>query len=85
MIGSTVTQGGPGNCVPDWWMSPHQGISRGQLAYYVDEFTFRFNRHPSASRGLLFYRLLQQATNSDPAPLKDLVIPQDGDQRPSRE
>ncbi|AMM34744.1 transposase (plasmid) [Sinomonas atrocyanea] len=62
----------------------HQGISREQLAYYLDEFTFRFNRRTSTSRGLLFYRLLQQATNTDPAPLKDLVIPHDssGGQRP---
>ena len=30
--------------------------------------------------GLRFYRLLQQATNTDPAPLKDLVIPCDSDQ-----
>jgi hypothetical protein len=53
----------------------HQGVSREQLAYYLDEFTFRFNRRTSASRGLLFYRLLQQCTNTDPAALKDLVIP----------
>jgi hypothetical protein len=38
------------------------------------------DRRTSASRGLLFYRLLQQATNTDPAPLKDLVIPCDSDQ-----
>lgn len=53
----------------------HQGISREQLAYYLDEFTFRFNRRTARCRGLLFYRLLQQATKTDPAPLKDLVIP----------
>ena len=57
----------------------HQGISREQLAYYLDEFTFRFNRRTAKSRGLLFYRLLQQATNTDPAPLKDLVIPHEAD------
>lgn len=51
-----------------------QGISREQLAYYLDEFTFRFNRRTARSRGLLFYRLLQQCTNTDPAPLKNLVI-----------
>jgi hypothetical protein len=44
----------------------HQGISREQLAYYLDEFTFRVNRRTSSSRCLLFYRLLQQATNTDP-------------------
>ncbi len=31
------------------------------LAYYLDEFTFRFNRRKSASRGEVFYRLVQQA------------------------
>lgn len=51
----------------------HQGISREELAYYLDEFTFRFNRRTSASRGLLFYRLLQQCTNTDPVPLKNLI------------
>ena len=51
----------------------HQGISRNQLGYYLDEFTFRFNRRTATSRGLLFYRLLQQAANTDPAPLKSLV------------
>lgn len=57
----------------------HQGISREQLAYYLNEFTFRFNRRTAKNRGLLFYRLLQQATNTDPAPLKDLVIPHEAD------
>ncbi len=42
-----------------------------------DEFTFRFNRRTAGCCGLLFYRLLLQATNTDPAPLKDLVIPDD--------
>jgi hypothetical protein len=32
-----------------------------QLDYYLDEFTFRFNRRGSNHRGLLFYRLLEQA------------------------
>ncbi len=63
----------------------HQGISREQLGYYLDEFAFRFNRRTARSRGLLFYRLLQQATNTDPAPLKDLVIPQDSVPRPIHE
>lgn len=50
----------------------HQGISRKQLGYYLDEFTFRFNRRTSTSRGLLFHRLLQQAMNTGPEPLKNL-------------
>jgi ISXO2-like transposase domain len=44
----------------------HQGVSREQLAYYLDGFTFRLNRRTSASRGLLFYRLLRQCTNLTP-------------------
>ena len=31
------------------------------LDYYLDEFTFRFNRRRSRSRGKLFFRLVQQA------------------------
>jgi transposase-like protein len=46
----------------------HDGQSADHLAYYLDEFTFRFNRRTSRSRGLLWYRLLQQAVNTDPHP-----------------
>jgi hypothetical protein len=38
-----------------------------------DEFTFRFNRRTSRARGLLFYRLLQQAAGTDPHPLSELI------------
>ena len=51
----------------------HYAASRQHLDYYLDEFTFRFNRRKSAKRGLLFYRLLQQAVDADPHPLKDLI------------
>ena len=47
----------------------HDGISITHLEYYLDEFTFRFNRRSSRSRGLLWYRLIQQAVNTDPHPL----------------
>ena len=40
------------------------------LDYYLDEFTFRFNRRRSRSRGKLFFRLVQQAVAIDPAPLR---------------
>src|ERR1039458_558328 len=40
---------------------------------YLDEFTFRFNRRTSRSRGKLFYRLLEQAVAVEPAPYKSLV------------
>ena len=41
-------------------------------AYYLDEFTFRFNRRTSRARGLLFYRLLQQAADTV-HPLSELI------------
>jgi transposase-like protein len=53
----------------------HYGVSREQLGYYLDEFTFRFNRRTSKSRGLLFYRLIQQSVQTTPHPMKDLLIP----------
>lgn len=46
----------------------HGGISREHLDYYLDEFTFRFNRRSSRSRGLLFYRLLEGAVQTVPTP-----------------
>jgi hypothetical protein len=51
----------------------HDGQQPSQLPYYLDEFTFRFNRRNSRSRGLLFYRLCQQAVNTEPHPLDDLL------------
>jgi len=44
-----------------WLQGTHQGAVRSShLDYYLDEFVFRFNRRTSSSRGLLFYRLIQQ-------------------------
>ena len=43
--------------------------------YYLDEYTFRLNRSTAKARGLLFYRLLQQAVGTDPHPSKDLLKP----------
>jgi len=51
----------------------HYAVADHQLPYYLDEYTFRFNRRTSRSRGLLFYRLLQQAVNTDPQPLPTLL------------
>ena len=51
----------------------HLHVSREHLPYYLDEFTFRFNRRTSTARGMLFYRLLQQAVATDPHPLRELV------------
>jgi transposase-like protein len=50
-----------------WLLGTHQGaVQPAQLDYYLDEFTFRFNRRTSRSRGLLFYRLLEQAVITQP-------------------
>lgn len=51
----------------------HYRLSPQHLPYYLDEFTFRFNRRKSKARGMLFYRLLQQAVDTDPHPLKELI------------
>ncbi len=56
-----------------WLLGTHQGAIRGEhLDDYLDEFTFRFNRRTSASRGKLFYRLAQQAVQVEPAPIASL-------------
>ncbi len=48
-----------------WLLGTYQGaVSREHLNYYLDEYTFRFNRRGSRSRGLLFYRLLEQAVQT---------------------
>ena len=60
--------------VKRWLMGTHQGaVSHDHLDYYLDEFTFRFNRRTSQYRGKLFYRLLQQAMMIDPVPYKTLI------------
>ena len=57
-----------------WLLGTHQGaVSHEYLDYYLDEFTFRFKRRTSRSRGKLFYRLLQQAVAADPVPYKTIV------------
>jgi transposase-like protein len=62
-----------------WLLGTHQGaVSHAQLDYYLDEFTFRFNRRRSRHRGLLFYRLIEGAIAADPHPYKTLRAPQTG-------
>jgi hypothetical protein len=57
-----------------WLMGTHHGaVQPGQLDYYLDEFVFRFNRRTSSSRGLLFYRLLQQSTMMGPVTYDGVV------------
>ena len=57
-----------------WLLGTHQGaVSHDQLDYYLDEFTFRFNRRRSRHRGLLFYRLLEGAMSTSPHPYNSLT------------
>lgn len=59
-----------------WLLGTHQGaVSHKHLDYYLDEFTFRFNRRRSKSRGKLFYRLAQQAVTVGPVPYDQIVRP----------
>jgi transposase-like protein len=59
-----------------WLMGTHQGaVSHKHLDYYLDEFTFRFNRRRSKSRGKLFFRLAQQAVAVGPVPLDHILHP----------
>lgn len=57
-----------------WLLGTHQGsVAPHQLDYYLDEFTFRFNRRRSRYPGLLFYRLVQEAAMTEPIPLKAIL------------
>ena len=59
-----------------WLMGTHQGaVSHKHLHYYLDEFTFHFNRRRSKSRGKLFFRLVQQAVAVEPVPLDRILHP----------
>ena len=57
-----------------WMLGIHQGlVQKKHLQYYMDEFVFRFNRRTSASRGKVFYRLLEQAVRYPATPYRALV------------
>jgi transposase-like protein len=57
-----------------WLLGTHHGaVTHEHLDYYLDEFTFRFNRRSSRSRGKLFFRLVQQAVAVSPAPYESMV------------
>jgi transposase-like protein len=59
-----------------WMLGTHHGsVQPEHLDAYLDEFVFRFNRRSSTSRGMLFYRLLQQAVVTDPVTYQDIVHP----------
>jgi transposase-like protein len=57
-----------------WILGTHQGaVSRKYLDYYLDEYTFRFNRRSSLSRGLLFYRLMQHTVAMQPISYQQII------------
>ena len=56
-----------------WLLGNHQNfIGEQYLSYYLDEYTFRYNRRKSNSRGLLFKRLLEQAVQHEPIDYKSI-------------
>lgn len=58
-----------------WLLGTHQGAQRfSHIQYYLDEYTFRFNRRKSRSRGLLFLRLVQQALQVEPIIREKLTV-----------
>lgn len=57
-----------------WLLGTYQGaVSHERIDYYLDEFTFRFNRRASRHRGKLFYRLIQQAVTIEPTTYDELI------------
>ena len=57
-----------------WLLGTHQGsVAPDHLQSYLEEFTFRFNRRTSRSRGLVFRRLLEQAVVTGPITETDLI------------
>lgn len=66
-----------------WLLGTHQGgVKPEHLAAYLDEFSFRFNRRRSGARGLLFYRLLEQAVQSPPRTY-DALVAKPGRKKPT--
>ncbi|AXW17306.1 MULTISPECIES: IS1595 family transposase [Ralstonia solanacearum species complex] len=60
--------------VKRWILGTHHGsVQPEHLDAYLDEFVFRFNRRTSGSRGMLFYRLLQQAVVTAPVTYADVI------------
>jgi hypothetical protein len=58
-----------------WLLGTHQGaVSHPHLDYYLDEYTFRFNRRKSKHRGMLFYRLLQNAVRISPTIYREIKL-----------
>ena len=57
-----------------WLLSTHRGsVEEAHLQSYLDEFVFRFNRRRSASRGMVFYRVLTLAADHAPVRYRNIV------------
>jgi transposase-like protein/DNA-directed RNA polymerase subunit RPC12/RpoP len=56
-----------------WILGTHQGsVSDMHLQSYLEEYTFRFNRRKSNSRGFVFKRLLEHAVSTKPIAEADI-------------
>ena len=57
-----------------WILETHHGsVQPAHLDAYLDEFVFRLNRRTSSSRGMLFYRLMQQAVVTGPVTYQNVI------------
>lgn len=58
-----------------WILGTHQGsFVPAHLQSYLEEYTFRFNRRTSRSRGLVFRRLMEQAMVTGPVTETDVTF-----------
>ncbi len=68
-----------------WLLGTHQGaVDEAHLPAYLNEFAFRFNRRRSASRGMVFYRLLELAAAHNPVRFQDLLASKQPQAQPPR-
>lgn len=68
-----------------WLLGTLQGgIGSDHLQDYLNEFTFRFNRRTSKSRGLLFYRLAELSVVTLPNP-RGSIVSSSGKSKPTPE
>ena len=74
MVGSLPVVNRVASLLKRWLLGTHHGaVQPGQLDHYLEEFAFRFSRRTARSRGLLFYRLLEQSVQHDPVTYRDVV------------
>jgi transposase-like protein/Zn ribbon nucleic-acid-binding protein len=60
--------------VKRWLLGTHQGaVSDKHLPWYLQEYTFRFNRRLSSHPGKLFHRLAEQLMHTSPTTYRTLV------------